>query len=253
MKARRRFAFALAFVFAAAVSAGANDIAKILTYRSLGNVEVSPGGRRAVFVATVADLEENVMNSDLWLVEFATGRSFQLTRGPKRDNAPAWSPDGRRIAFLSNRGGKTNIWLISPEGGEAEAATKFEKLSVSSFQWLPDESGFIFTAADPPTEEEEKRKKEKNDPILVDRNIKYVRLYRFRLGEKEPTKLTTEDYHVGGFHVSGDGQWVAFSVQPTPKVPDFFESDLKLLDLSTGDIRDLVTRPGLDAGPRFSP
>jgi dipeptidyl aminopeptidase/acylaminoacyl peptidase len=253
MKVFRPLLWTVVLLVVGASFAEANDIDKILTYRSLGSVEVSPEGARVVFVATVADLEENVMNSDLWLVEFATGRSFQLTRGPKRDNAPAWSPDGQRIAFLSNRGGKTNVWLISPEGGEAEAATKFEKLSVSSFQWLPDGSGFIFAAADPPTEEEEKRKKEKNDPILVDQNFKYTRLYRFRLGEKEPTKLTTENYHVGGFHVSGDGQWVAFSMQPTPKVPDFFESDLKLLDLSTGDIRDLVTRPGLDAGPRFSP
>ncbi len=89
MKVFRPLLWTVVLLVVGASLAGANDTDKILTYRSLGSVQVSPGGRRAVFVATVADLEENVMNSDLWLVEFATGRSFQLTRGPKRDNAPA--------------------------------------------------------------------------------------------------------------------------------------------------------------------
>ncbi|MFQ5696226.1 MAG: TolB family protein, partial [Terriglobia bacterium] len=104
----------------AAALAGATSIDKIMEYRSLGSVEVSPDGKRAVFVATAADFDENVMNSDLWLVELESGRSFQLTRGPKRDNKPRWSPDGTKIAFLSNRNSKnTNIWLIAPDGGEA--------------------------------------------------------------------------------------------------------------------------------------
>ena len=233
----------------------ASSIEKILEYRALSSVEVAPDGQRVVFVATLADLKENTMNSDLWLVEFASGRSFQLTRGPKRDNAPRWSPDGQRIAFLSNRDGKkTNIWLIAPEGGEAWPATAFKKLSVSAFEWLPDGRGFLFLAADPPSKEEEKNKKEKTDPILVEKNYKYGRLYRIGLDEKEPTKLTEEDYHVTGFSVSPDGAWAVFSAQPTPPlVPGFVDSDLKLVNLKTGAVHDLVSTPGLDLAPKFSP
>lgn len=252
-KAIRLSSWLVIMLFASALLAGAASIDKILTYRGVGDVEVSPDGARAVFVATVADLEENVMNSDLWVVDLATGRSFQLTRSPKRDNAPAWSPDGRRLGFLSDRSGKVNIWLISPDGGEAEPATKFEKMAVSSFEWLPDGSGFIFTAVDPATPEEEKRKKEKEDAFVVDQDFKFARLYRWKFGDKEPAKLTPEDSHVTSFNVSPDGRWVAYSVQPTPKVPDFRKSDLKLLDLQSGERKDLVTRPGLDAAPRFSP
>ena len=100
-----------------AVSAGASTIEQILKYRNLSAVKVSPDGTRAVFVAAAADVEENAMNSDVWLLDLGSGRSFQLTRAPKRDNAPEWSPDGKRIAFLSDRKDKVNIWLISPEGG----------------------------------------------------------------------------------------------------------------------------------------
>lgn len=254
MKTFPRIGLLLALLFVPVALTGADSIERILKYHTLGEVEVSPDGTRAIFVATLADLEENTMNSDLWLVDLASGRSFQLTRGPKRDNAPAFSPDGRTLAFLSDRGGeKTNIWLISPEGGEAWPATKFEKLSVAQFEWLPDSKGFIFTAPDLPTTEEEKRKKDKNDPIVVDKDFKYARLYRFRLGDKEPTQLTKEDSHVTGFSVSPDGRWVAFSVQPTPKVPDSRRSDLKLLELESGEVRSLVSRPGLDTSPEFSP
>lgn len=260
MKAMRYWMFACVLLLVP-LSGRANSIDKILTYRSVGGVEASPDGRWVAFTATAADLDENAMNSDVWVVELQTGRSYQLTRGAKRDNDPKWSRDGSRLAFLSDRSGKVNIWLISPDGGEAEAATKFEKLSVASYEWLPDGSGFLFAAADPESPEEEKRKKDKKDPILVDKDFKYARLYQFKLGEnpsaplgtREPEKLTKEDYHVSSFDVSPDGKWVAFSAQPTPKVPDFRKSDVKLLELATGTIRTVVARAGQDAAPRFSP
>jgi len=253
MKAIRRLAWVWVVLLAGAGLAGANSIDKILTYKSVGGVEASPDGRWVAFTATAADFDENAMNSDVWVIELQTGRSYQLTRGAKRDNDPKWSPDGSRLAFLSDRGGKVNLWLISPDGGEAEAGTKFEKMSIASYEWLPDGSGFVFTAADPATPEEEKRKKDKNDPILVDKEFKYARLYQFKLGDKEPAKLTKEDYHVASFNVSPDGKWVAFSAQPTPKVPDFRKSDVRLLELATGTIRSVVARAGQDAAPRFSP
>ena len=134
MKAMRRLAWVWVVLLTGSLLAGANSIDKILTYKAVGGVEASPDGRWVAFTATAADLDENAMNSDVWVVELQTGRSYQLTRGAKRDNDPRWSPDGRRLAFLSDRGGKVNIWLISPDGGEAEPATKFEKLSVSSYE-----------------------------------------------------------------------------------------------------------------------
>jgi dipeptidyl aminopeptidase/acylaminoacyl peptidase len=240
-------------VLVVTLCAYATDIDKILNYRTLGDVRLSPDGHRAVFVATVADMDENLLNSDLWVADLETNRSFQLTRSPKRDFAPRWAPDGKKLAFLSDRGGKTNIWLIAPDGGEAEPATKFEKLSLSGFEWLPDGSGFVFLAPDPPSDAEEKRKKEKNDPILIDRDFKFGRLYRWKFGDKEPVKLTTADYHVSSFDVSRDGQWIVFAAQATPKVPDFMTSDIRLLDLADNSVRDLVVRPGNDQSPRFAP
>ncbi|HEX9763699.1 MAG TPA: S9 family peptidase [Candidatus Acidoferrales bacterium] len=252
MKAARVVFCALALL-SVTLTAGASSLEQILKYRELGDLELSPDGARAVFVVTVTDLDENTVNPDLWLVELVSGRHFQLTQSPKRDTAPAWSPDGKRIAFLSDRGGKTNIWLIAPDGGEAEPATRFEKLSVSAFRWLPDGSGFLFTAADPPTEAEEKRRRDKEDFTIVGKTHKLGRLYLFKLGDKEPTLLTQEDYHVTEFDVAPDGRSVVFAAQATPGFGDFVRSDLYGLELASRSVRTLLQRPGLDAAPRFSP
>ena len=230
------------------------DLGRSLEYRNLGSVEVSPDGKYAVFVATVADLEENAMNSDLWLANLGTGGTFQLTRSPKGDSQPRWSPDGKEIAFTSSRKGRPQLFLISPFGGEARQVTKFKKLGVGAYRWLPDGSGFVFTARDPATAQEEKNKKEKRDPIEVERKFKYGRLYLYKLGDEEPEKLTEDDYHVTGFTVSPDGKTVAFSAAPTPLINDVRGgSDLRLLNLESREIADLVIRPGADSSPLFSP
>ncbi len=252
MKAGSKFLIVGLLIALIPVGIGALSIEEIMKYRPIGEVRLSPEGQRAVLVVSTANYEENVFNTDLWLLDLRTKAALQLTRWGKRDNSPRWSPDGKRIAFLSDRKDKVNIWVISPDGGEAEQVTE-AKSNIGSFEWLPDGSGFIFSMTDPATPDEEKRKKEKNDPILVDKNFKYARLYRWKFGEKEATQLTKEDAHVNSFAVSPDGQWVAYGTQPTPKVPDFRYSDLKLLNVASGEVRDLVKRPGQDTAPRFSP
>ena len=241
-------------VFAVALAADGPDLDRLMKYRNLGSVQVSPDGKFVAFVVTAIDLEENANNSDLWLANLDSGKSFQLTRSPKSDSQPRWSPDGKEIAFTSSRNDRPQIFLISPFGGEARQVTKFKKLGVGQFRWLPDGSGFVFTARDPRTPEEDKAKKDKRDAIEFQQNLKYGRLYLFKMGEKEPKKLTNENFHVTGFSVSPDGKNVAFSSAPTPLINDLrSKSDLKLLDLETCEIRDVVTRPGADGGPVFSP
>ncbi len=238
----------LALPFAEALT-----IEEILKYRSLSDVQLSPDGSRAVFVVTTPNLESNVLDSNLWFLDVATGEHFRLTAAPKRDWHPRWSPDGKRVAFLSDRNGKTDIWLMTPRSGEAERVTELEG-GLASFDWLPDGKGLVFSMTDPETEHEKELKEDQNDPILVDRDFKYARLYRCRLDGGEPELLTTEDYHVGSFDVSPAGDSVVFSRQPTPKVPDGrLNSDLSLLDLSSGRVEDLVKQPGLDIDPSFSP
>ena len=135
-----------------------DDIMKI---RNIADARLSPDGQRVVYVISAVDFKEGAYKTDLWLVSFKGGEPRQLTRGPRRDDTPRWSPDGKRIAFLSDRSGSPQLWLIDPAGGEAEKLSD-HKTPVKDFAWAPDGQGIAFLAADPDSEEEARRRKEKS-------------------------------------------------------------------------------------------
>jgi dipeptidyl aminopeptidase/acylaminoacyl peptidase len=249
---------------ALAVGAGSHSLAAVedqaadaigasLDYRSWSSVRISPDGLRIAAVATRADLDENVSDSDIWIVDLDSSAEYRLTRGPKRDDSPEWSPDGRTLAFLSDRDDGVAIWTIAPDGGEARRVTSFEKLKVASFRWLPDASGFVLTAVDPVTEEEEKQKKDKRDARVIDQALKFSRLYRFTLGDDEPVLLTEDDLHVSRFDVAPDGSRVVFSATETASPNDRDTADLFTVSLEGEELRPLVEQAGPDTSPRYSP
>jgi Tol biopolymer transport system component len=111
-----------------------DDLMKI---RNVQEAQISPEGDRVVYVISEINLEKNISNSDLWLVGTKGGPPVRLTCGPGRDESPRWSPDGKTIAFISDRDETSQIWLINPRGGEAFRLTGI-KGGVSSFAWSPD-------------------------------------------------------------------------------------------------------------------
>ena len=98
----------------------AQDLYKIV---SLADPRFSPDGRRVAFVRTEIDRTINGYRSAIWLVPVEGGKPRQFTSGEKRDASPRWSPCGRWLAFVSNRGddqAKPQIYLIPIDGGEAQ-------------------------------------------------------------------------------------------------------------------------------------
>src|SRR5436305_13849228 len=84
-----------------------DDLMKI---RNVGEVRIAPDGSAVAYVLTVLDEEKYKYDSDIWLVNVKDRKPVQLTRAPGRDDTPRWSPDGKTIAFLSDRGGKPKGW-----------------------------------------------------------------------------------------------------------------------------------------------
>ncbi len=121
------------------------------TLKAMGNIALSPDGRRVAFEMQSADKETGEFRCVLFLLELdqqgnTLGEPRQLTSGTRRDTRPVWAPDSRRLLFLSNREGDTNqLWLIDTSGGEARKLTSMVR-GISEAAWSPDGKWIAFTA-----------------------------------------------------------------------------------------------------------
>jgi dipeptidyl aminopeptidase/acylaminoacyl peptidase len=132
--------------------------ADVLSLRSVTGVRLSPDGARVLFGVQSADWKENAYDTELWLVG-EEGEPFQLTRTAKGSSRSGkWSPDGRWVAFLADRGDKAQIHLIRAFGGEAQSITAV-KQGISSFEWAPDGRHIAFLARDEAPDQEERKKR----------------------------------------------------------------------------------------------
>src|SRR5439155_122698 len=110
----------------------APTVDQILSLARAGSPEISPDGRWVAYTIRRTNWDENAYDTQIWLADARTGQTRQLTASKKSSSSPAWSPDGSKLAFISDRTDKRQIYVINPLGGEAEALTSLED-DVSSF------------------------------------------------------------------------------------------------------------------------
>ena len=109
------------------------------------DISVSPDGKTAAYVITTFSMENNSSSSNIWLANLEDGSTKQLTNYKAYHGNPRWSPDGKKLAFLSSRCDSVQIFAIDIDGGEAKQISKLP-VDVSTFEWMPDGKGFLFTA-----------------------------------------------------------------------------------------------------------
>ena len=191
---------------------------------AVGDPRVSPDGRTIAYVLTTIDREESKYRSAVWVVAVDGSQApRQFTFGGKADTSPRWSPDGSRLAFVSNRGddkAKPQLYVIPAEGGEALQLTDL-KGGVEDPKWSPDGSRIAFCARVPDEayDEEEDRKraprritrlKYKLDTVgwTFDRP-KHIFVVASD-GSAEPRQITSGDFEDAGPAWSPDGKQIAF-------------------------------------------
>ncbi|MFZ3331255.1 MAG: S9 family peptidase [Candidatus Acidiferrales bacterium] len=117
----------------------------LISIHRLSEPQISPDGRWIAYGVSTPDLETNHSIRDIWLVPAAGGDARQLTRGGS-DTRPRWSPDGKKLAFISTRDGTPQVYYVPLEGGEATRVT-FLSTGADNELWSPDGKTIVFISS----------------------------------------------------------------------------------------------------------
>src|SRR5438309_7926362 len=284
MKPLLRMCFSFVVLILAAVPVRAQQ-KRPLTFDDLISVErvsepmVSPDGLWVAYTVAKADLAANRLARDIWIVSTSgTSEPRQLTRGGS-DSRPRWSPDSKRLAFVSSRTGTEQIYLLSLSAGEGDPLTALST-GAENEQWSPDGQWIAFTSAvypdchDDACNHQRDEAREKNpvkarsyDHLLFRHwnhwsDGKRSHVFVIAASGGAPRDLISgADYDVppdergdaADIAFSSDSKEICFTAVTARPEATSTNGDLFTVSLTGGEPRRITTNPGFDGHPVYSP
>lgn len=240
----------------------------LLQFKWVRAVALSPDESKIAFTLEWIDENKQKYWSNLWVVPVSGGAPRRFTTGKVKDRQPAWSPDGKFIAFVSHRDNEEGIYIIPADGGEARKLASMDG-SYDSLSWSPDGKKLLsaFRQDDPPPVGEDGKPDKKAAPVFRHITRLFYKLdgegflpkdgfhiWTFDLASGKGTPLTSGRFDELSPAFSPDGRWICFTSnrQPDPD-RESLRIDLWVIPSGGGRMRRLPTPPGPVASPSWSP
>ena len=220
---------------------GSFTLEHALTISTISDLTWSSDGRRLAFVVNSPDTAEDTNNQDIWLIE-GGALARRLTRHPKNDFSPTFSPGGDTIAFVATRGtgddAKPAIYMMSLHGGDPWAYGSYDE-AVGEVRWSPDGRFIAYVKTDTLAKSIREWRKKKWDQVVEDERLQYPALWVTELATGKQRRLTSGPHYVYSLRWSPDSRSIAFLVSPTGKPDDENRVDIGIVPVEGGALRTL--------------
>ncbi len=188
----------------------------LLNLHFMNGAALSPDASKIIYTVNKIDADDDKEFSTLYLLDLASGDRRQMTSGRTVDAGACWSPDGNTIAFVSDRDGMSQLYLLPADGGEARQLSRFKRGISGGLAWSPDGSKIAFCAK-PEVEAADLS----TEPYRVDRTVyrfdaigylddEVNDIYVYDLAGGETTRLTDDRNHNSNPRWSPDGSSILY-------------------------------------------
>jgi dipeptidyl aminopeptidase/acylaminoacyl peptidase len=271
---------ALAAASAALAQSKPLTINELLKIRRVGDPQLSPDGRWVAYTISDLNWDANRRVTQIYLVSVDGGEPKQLTNAPQSSSSPRWSPDGKRLAFISAREGGPQVWTIDVASGEQKKVTNIST-GASDPVWSPDGRMIAFVSDVYPectTDDCNRKREEQAESGKVKAKIADRLLYRHWTTWKEGKRthvfiaqvdgsapardMTPGDYDAPPFSLGGptdyafspDSKELVFARNTDKVEATSTNGDLFIVPVTGGEAQRITGKNlGADLSPVYSP